>query len=277
MRIVRFLARARCFYFRSFPRKRESCFLCTDKPVPAFRLRAPGFGGLQTRRSSYNERRRVAETSGFWSRLNLSHPAPGLLRRPARHQKVAGEDLHRLVVLVVSGVTHPDHAAVGPRFRRPHVEYFAVHMQLVAGTNRARPAQFVKADAENAAGRLEFAVDQKPHGDRGGVPAARRQSGKRRRFRRLLVEMIGLRIVFLGKGEDLVFVDPLAPGLEHLPDGKIFEIAFGHASSSRATRSGLSNHEPPAIAPALLTPNAQSATAKAANTPARLPVKRSAK
>src|SRR5690349_17969900 len=36
-------------------------------------------------------------------------------------------------------------------------------MQFVAGAHRARPARFVETDAENAAGRFEFAIDQKPH------------------------------------------------------------------------------------------------------------------
>src|SRR6516164_6987595 len=69
---------------------------------------------------------------------------------------------------------------------------------------------------------VELAVDQKPHGHRRGVPAARRQSGKGRLLRGGLIEMERLRIVFLCKDEDLVFVDPLAAGLEYLSDGEIF-------------------------------------------------------
>src|SRR5690348_6792266 len=154
-------------------------------------------------------------------------------------------------------------------------------MQFVAGTNRARPAQFVEADAENPAGRFEFAVDQKAHGHRCSVPTARGEARKRRLFRRLLVDMIRLRIVFLGKGEDLGFVDPLAAALKNLADGEIFQVAFGHlsihASFPRASRSGFSNHDPPATAAALMRPKAQSATAKATYTPVRLPLNRTAK
>src|SRR5579862_9914180 len=75
----------------------------------------------------------------------------------ARHQQIAGERHDRLVLLIVCGRAHADHAAVGPRLGRPHFENLAFGMQFVAGPNRARPAQFVEADAENAARRLEFA------------------------------------------------------------------------------------------------------------------------
>src|SRR6202023_1201996 len=101
-------------------------------------------------------------------------------RRTARHQKVAGEHLHDFVVLIERRVLHPDHAAIGPRFGRADFEHLALDVQLVAGAHRTRPAQLVEADAENAAGRLERAVDHKPHGDRSGVPAAGRQSLERR-------------------------------------------------------------------------------------------------
>src|ERR1700692_2130693 len=88
-------------------------------------------------------------------------------RRTARHQKVAGEHLHHFVVLIERRVLHPDHAAIGLRFRRPHFEHLALDAQLVAGPHRERPTQLVEADTENAAGRPELAVDQKPHGHRG--------------------------------------------------------------------------------------------------------------
>src|SRR5215472_8631853 len=199
--------------------------------------------------------------------------------RAPRHQKVAGENLHRLVVLIVRGVAHPDHATVWPRFRRPHFEHFAHHVQFIAGADRARPAQFVETNAENAAGRFEFAFDNKPHAHRRGMPAARRQPGEGRLPRSALVEMERLRVVFPGKSENLVFVDALAAALENLSDREIFKIALCHANSSRCrrTRSGLSNHDPPATAAALMRPKAQSATAKAANTPVRLPLRRRAK
>ena len=68
--------------------------------------------------------------------------------------------------------------------------------------------KLVEADAENAAGGFEFAVDHKPHGHCGGMPAARRQALERRMARRLFVEMEGLRIELLREREDLVLVDP---------------------------------------------------------------------
>ena len=50
------------------------------------------------------------------------------------------EHLHDVVVLIERRVAHTDHAAVGPRFRRPHFENFASNTQFVAWADRARPA-----------------------------------------------------------------------------------------------------------------------------------------
>src|SRR6202051_3378986 len=77
-------------------------------------------------------------------------------RRAAGHQEVGGEHLHGFVVLIERRVLHPDHAAIGLRFRRPHLEHLALDAQFVAAPHRERPAQLVEADAENAAGRPEF-------------------------------------------------------------------------------------------------------------------------
>src|SRR6202050_2298625 len=117
----------------------------------------------------------------------------------SRHQEIAGELLHGFVVLIVGGGAHPDRAAIGFGLRGPHFEYFALGMQFVAGAYRLWPTERIEADPKNAASRLEVAIDQEPHGQRGRVPAAGSQSAERRFFRRVLVEMIGLRIELLGE------------------------------------------------------------------------------
>src|SRR5580704_6905717 len=193
-------------------------------------------------------------------------------RRAARHQKVAGEHLHHFVVLIERRVLHPDHAAIGLRFRGPYFEHLAGDAKLVARPHRERPAQLVEADAQNAAGRPELAVDQKPHGDRCGVPATGRQSLERRLQRRRFVEMVELRIELLGEGDDLFLADALAAGQINLSHSVIFQILLLH----RATCSRV-NHTPPATAAALIRPKVASATDSARKTAVRSPVQRSAK
>src|SRR5580693_5738779 len=90
-------------------------------------------------------------------------------RRTARHDEIAGEDLYDFTVVVEGGGAHPDQAAVAARLGRAHFEDFALGMQFVAGPHWPRPAQFIEADAQNAAGWLEFAVDHEPHGERCGM------------------------------------------------------------------------------------------------------------
>jgi hypothetical protein len=48
------------------------------------------------------------------------------------------------------------------RLRRPHVQHSALQAQLVAGADRPRPAEFIGARADDAAGGLEVALDQYP-------------------------------------------------------------------------------------------------------------------
>src|SRR4029450_649465 len=71
----------------------------------------------------------------------------------------------------------------------------------------------------------EMALDQEPHGDRGGVPPAGGQSAEDGVARRCLIEMEGLWIEGGGKSGDLLRVDPQSPGAERVPHSKIFEIA----------------------------------------------------
>src|SRR5207302_10640520 len=102
--------------------------------------------------------------------------------------------------------------------------------QLVAGAHGTRPAELVEARAEDAARGLHLALDDEPHGDRRGVPAARGEPLEERIVRGGFVEVIGLRIVLRGEGLDRFRIDAQAPGREFLAGREIFEIAF-HADS----------------------------------------------
>src|SRR5271169_1625016 len=149
-------------------------------------------------------------------------------------------------------------------------------MQFVAGPNRTWPAQIVETDAENAASRLEFAVDHQPHRHRSGVPAARRQALKRRFARRFFVGMERLRIELPRKRKDLLLVDAMLAGFENLSGGKVFQIVNGHLFMPCGGCAVL-NHAPLATATALIRPNAASATASAMKTSVSSPVHRKAK
>src|SRR5713101_7977475 len=150
------------------------------------------------------------------------------LLHTARHNEVADEDLHGFAVLVQRRRPHLDQPLVRTRLRRPHLEHFALDAQLIPRTHGPWPAALIKAGANEAASGCEIALDQEPHGDRGGVPTAGCQSAEERVARRRLVEMEGLWIEGGGKGLDLLRVDPQPPGVERLPHGKVLEISLSH-------------------------------------------------
>src|SRR5262249_44756827 len=146
----------------------------------------------------------------------------------------------------------------------------------------ARPAEFVETGADDAAGGLELAVDQKPHGHRGGMPAARRQAAEDARVRRVLVEMERLRIELGGKRLDAFLVDAQLRRAEGLTDREVFQVechdedlAGGTASAGTAP-AGARNQAPLLTATAMISPNAASAAACAMKTGRRSPLRRSA-
>src|SRR4029453_866998 len=77
---------------------------------------------------------------------------------------------------------------------------------------------------DDAADERQSALNQEAHGDRGGVPAAGRQSRKQRALRPLVVEVEGLRIELAGERLDLGRVDDMGRAREPLPDGEVLEI-----------------------------------------------------
>src|SRR5262249_27766314 len=76
----------------------------------------------------------------------------------------------------------------------------------------------------DAAGERQSALNQEAHGDSGGVPAARRQSGKQRALRLLLIEVEGLRIELTGERLDLRRVDDMGRAGEPPSDGEVLEV-----------------------------------------------------
>src|SRR5712691_6127853 len=170
----------------------------------------------------------------------LSYPLPSAVRdaqvwdllSTAQHYEVADEDQHGFAVLVQRRRPHLDQPLVQTRLRRPHLEHFALDAQRIPRTHGPWPAALLKAGANEAASGCEIALDQEPHGDRGGVPPAGCQSAEYRVARHLLVEMAGLWIEGGGKGRDLLCVDPQPPGAARVRHGTIVEIALSHGSLS---------------------------------------------
>jgi len=146
------------------------------------------------------------------------------LLHTARYHEVADENLHGFAVLVQRRRSHLEQPLVRTRLRRPYLEHFALDAQRIPRTHGPWPAAFLNASTDNAASRREIALDQEPHGDRGGVPPAGGQSAEYGVARRLLVEVEGLWIEGGGKGLDLRCIDTQPPGAERLPHSKIFEI-----------------------------------------------------
>src|SRR5690348_18150957 len=115
------------------------------------------------------------------------------------------------------------------------------------------------------------------------MPAARRESVKERVAGAGIVEMKGLRIEFRRKALDPVAVDAPPRGAIALPDSEVFEIPDAHDGRLRRDsvaavgrgRPVRPNHAPPAIAEALIKPNAASAAPCAINIGVISPLQRS--
>src|SRR5207249_4030688 len=114
------------------------------------------------------------------------------------------------------------------RFRRSHVEDFALDVQLVTRSHGKWPAELVEARTDDAAGGFEVALDQQSHRERGGMPAACRQAAEYRVARRLFVLVERLRIEFRRECLDALLFDGDAPGAVDLSDGEVFEILLAH-------------------------------------------------
>src|SRR5690242_19708238 len=90
----------------------------------------------------------------------------------------------------------------------------------------ARPPEFVETSTDYSACRLQVALHQKPHGDGGGVPTARRQSPKEAFSRGRFVEMKRLRIELRGEGLNFLISNARSTGAEGLPHHEIFEVSL---------------------------------------------------
>src|SRR5262245_42941576 len=85
---------------------------------------------------------------------------------PTLHQQAPHLYLHRFTVLIARRVAHLDQPLVRTRLRGANLEDLALDREFVARAYRARPAEFLEAEPDDAAGGLELALDEKAHRDR---------------------------------------------------------------------------------------------------------------
>src|SRR5947208_1597455 len=141
----------------------------------------------------------------------LTEASPRLPRAP-RHDEIADRNLHRIAFLILRRRSHLDQSLMRARFRRSHVEDFALDVQLVTRSHGKWPAELVEARTDDAAGGFEVALDQQSHRERGGMPAACRQAAEYRVARRLFVLVERLRIEFRRECLDALLFDGDAAG-----------------------------------------------------------------
>jgi len=136
--------------------------------------------------------------------------------------------LHGLVILIERRGSQPDYAPISSHLGWPNLEHFALHAQLIAWADRARPTQFFQAHSENTVSRLEFTLHQETHGYGGCMPSTCRKPFKNRLAGCLLVKVVRLRIELRCESENLPFVDLQPIGPVNLACCEILEILFGH-------------------------------------------------
>jgi hypothetical protein len=141
---------------------------------------------------------------------------------------MAHRHLHGLVVLIQRRGPYLDDSLLGPRLRGAGLEHFAFDAEFIARPNRPRPPEFVEADANDAAGWPQIAVDQQSHRDRGGVPAASGKPAEYGLSGGSFIEMKWLWIEFGGKALDAVRIDADASGRERLSRVKVLQVSVGH-------------------------------------------------
>ena len=103
---------------------------------------------------------------------------------------------------------------------------FTFDMELIPRPYGPRPTELVESGAHDAADGLDLALDQQPHGDSRGMPAARRQPAEDSVPRGVLVEMEWLRIEFGGESLDLLLVNPQSPKPKVCPPRSLRNIAY---------------------------------------------------
>lgn len=109
------------------------------------------------------EIQRVKEITHFCASVNLGSALCGPDSAAADHE-VTDRNHHRLAVLIQRRGAQLDHPLTGTRARGVHLQHLTLDPEFVARAYRSRPLHLVESSADDAAGGLQFAIDQEPHG-----------------------------------------------------------------------------------------------------------------
>src|ERR1039457_2144821 len=112
----------------------------------------------------------------------------------------------------ISTISKPylHNALVRFRARRQYFDDLAFHPQNIASARGPWPSD-IPAQTDDARGERQSGCDQEPHGDRGGVPAARRQSPKDAGLGSRFIQVERLRIELRGERFDTILVYLIHP------------------------------------------------------------------
>src|SRR5262249_45799619 len=102
-------------------------------------------------------------------------------------------------------------------------EDFAFDLKRVPRPRWLWPGELA-AGADDTVGKRQTALDQKAHGDRRGMPAARHQAREQRVLGGVRIKMEGLRIELAGERCDLRGIDAMGSADEALSGFEIFEV-----------------------------------------------------
>src|SRR5262249_19507893 len=112
-------------------------------------------------------------------------------------------------------------------WRRFHGDHLGLDAHLVVRAHRSQPPELVDADAEDAAGGLEIALDQQAHRRGRGVAAAHDETAKERILGRLSIQMERVRIELVGKSDRARRVEAVARDADDaLSDREVLEVAL---------------------------------------------------
>src|SRR5690606_17669559 len=106
-----------------------------------------------------------------------------------------------------------------------------------AGANRLRPADLVHAGRTHTRFRRDEMVDEDPHHDAAGHPAAGDEPAVDRLLGSLVIDVERLRVVPFRELDDLVLGDQVVTELKYFPGAEILEVTLfrgnGHGRGLR--------------------------------------------
>ena len=148
--------------------------------------------------------------------------------RAARHGR--HHEFGHLFALVEKPPGEFHEAEFGPARGSLCAQHLRLEHQHVARPHGLHPAAVVAARSAQIGRPEDDGFREQPHGNGAHLPAGGGKTAEHGMFRGFFVEMMGLRIEFARKCEDLIFGDAIRPAEKFPADGEIFEVKefFAH-------------------------------------------------